>query len=268
MGRLWSVVYQGDNHESCIGLGIEWKNLFFQDFLSNKQLQHMIPRILIDSAPIPGSDKELKLYKHAKDWSIDISGEGELMSSRVHGSEEALAELTCSRVAGRKQPRVLIGGLGMGFTLAAALEHLGDQAELIVAELVPKVVEWNLGELGAEAGNPLQDKRVKVKVGDVANIMKAENQTFDAILLDVDNGPNGLTHEDNNWLYSSSGLNSAYRALKPGGILSVWSAGPDVRFSKRLRQTGFKVEEILVHAHGKKGGKCLIWIAERGFSRK
>ena len=223
----------------------------------------MIPRILLDTAPIPGTDKELRLYKHARDYSIDISGEGELMSSRVHGSEEALAGLTCKRIVNRVRPRILIGGLGMGFTLAAALKNLGADAELVVAELVPKVIEWNRGPLGEEAGNPLQDKRVTVREGDVAKILKTERQAFDAILLDVDNGPNGLTHHDNDWLYSVTGLNASYLALKPKGILSVWSAGPDVRFAKRLRQTGFKVEEILVHAHGNKGGKCLIWLAER-----
>ncbi|MFA6127675.1 MAG: hypothetical protein WC699_10245 [Bacteroidales bacterium] len=222
----------------------------------------MIPRILLDTAPIPGSDKELRLYQHARDFSIDISGEGELMSSRVHGSEESLAELSCSRIAGRLHPRVLIGGLGMGFTLAAALRHLGPGAELVVAELVPKVVEWNRGPLGAEAGHPLLDSRVTVQEMDVAKILKKEKQAFDAILLDVDNGPNGLTHTGNNWLYSAAGLDASYSALKPRGILAVWSAGPDVRFSKRLRQSGFKVEEIQVHAHGKKGGKCLIWLAE------
>jgi spermidine synthase len=221
----------------------------------------MIPRILLDTAPIPGSDKELRLYKHANDFSIDISGEGELMSSRVHGSEEALAELTCGRISGRSRPRVLIGGLGMGFTLAAALKHLGANAELVVVELVPKVIEWNRGPLGEEAGNPLLDKRVIVIEGDVAKTLKEKRDTYDAILLDVDNGPNGLTHHDNDWLYSILGLKASYLALRPRGILAVWSAGPDVRFTKRLRQTGFKVEEILVHAHGKKGGKCLIWLA-------
>jgi len=223
----------------------------------------MIPRILLDTAPIPGSDKELRLYQHAKDFSIDISGEGELMSSRVHGSEEALAELTCSRIQSRVRPRILIGGLGMGFTLASALTHLKESAEIVVAELVPKVIEWNRGPLGLEAGNPLNDPRVIVKEGDVAKMIRAETHAFDAILLDIDNGPNGLTHEDNNWLYSSAGLSACYQALKPRGILSVWSAGPDMRFSKRLRQTGFRIEELSVHAHGKKGGKCLIWIAER-----
>jgi spermidine synthase len=223
----------------------------------------MIPRILLDTAPIPGSDKELKLYQHAKDYSIDISGEGELMSSRVHGSEEALAELTCTRIHSRVRPRILIGGLGMGFTLASALKHLRDHAEVVVAELVPKVVEWNRGPLGAEAGNPLLDSRVAVVEGDVVKMIKLAKNAYDAILLDIDNGPNGLTHEDNNWLYSFAGLSACYAALKPGGILSVWSAGPDVRFSKRLRQTGFRVEEVLVHAHGKKGGKCLIWLGER-----
>jgi spermidine synthase len=223
----------------------------------------MIPRKLLDTAPIPGSDKELRLYKHAKDYSIDISGEGELMSSRVHGSEEALAELSCSRINGRLHPKILIGGLGMGFTLAAALKHLGPGAEIVVAELVPKVVEWNRGPLGEEAGNPLSDQRVTVKEIDVAKILISEKHGFDAIMLDVDNGPNGLTHIDNNWLYSFQGLDASFKALKPKGILSVWSAGPDVKFSKRLRQTGFMVEEVVVHAHGKKGGKCLIWLAQR-----
>jgi len=223
----------------------------------------MIPRILLDTAPIPGSDKELRLYQHAKDFSIDISGEGELMSSRVHGSEEALAELSCKRIAGRAKTRILIGGLGMGFTLASALQYLGSEAEVVISELVPKVVEWNRGILGGEAGNPLLDKRVVVRVGDVAGIIKAEKRSFDAILLDVDNGPSGLTHQDNNWLYSDFGLEASYRALKQGGILSVWSAGPDLKFTRRLRYVGFKVEEVLVHAHGKKGGKCLIWLAQK-----
>lgn len=223
----------------------------------------MIPRILIDTAPIPGSEKELRLYKHANDYSIDISGEGELMSSRVHGSEEALAELACSGITGTISPRVLIGGLGMGFTLAAALKHLGGTAQIVVAELVPKVIEWNRGPLGEEAGNPLKDERVTVIEGDVTKILKSERQGYHAILLDVDNGPNGLTHESNNWLYSHAGLEASFKALRSGGILAVWSAGPDVRFTKRLRQTGFTVEEISVHAHGKKGGKCLIWIAKR-----
>ena len=168
-----------------------------------------------------------------------------------------------SRINGRLHPKILIGGLGMGFTLAAALKHLGPGAEIVVAELVPKVVEWNRGPLGEEAGNPLSDQRVTVKEIDVAKILISEKHGFDAIMLDVDNGPNGLTHIDNNWLYSFQGLDASFKALKPKGILSVWSAGPDVKFSKRLRQTGFMVEEVVVHAHGKKGGKCLIWLAQR-----
>jgi spermidine synthase len=222
----------------------------------------MIPRILLDSAPIPGSDKKLLLYIHGKDYSIDISGEGELMSSRVHGSERALAELTCERISKRTKPRLLIGGLGMGFTLAAALQKLGPEAQVVVAELVPKVIEWNRGPLGLESGSPLEDSRVTVVEGDVAKIIKSENRGFDAIILDVDNGPDGLTQESNDWLYSHPGLNASRQALKPGGILSVWSAGPDVRFVKRLKQNGFRVEEKTVYAHGMKGGKCVIWIAE------
>ncbi len=222
----------------------------------------MIPRILLDSAPIPGSDKKLLLYIHGKDYSIDISGEGELMSSRVHGSERALAELTCERIRSRPKPRILVGGLGMGFTLAAALQQLGPAAQVVVAELVPEVVEWNRGPLGQVSGSPLEDERVVVAEGDVANIIKSEKRGFDAIILDVDNGPDGLTQESNNWLYSHAGLTASRIALKPGGILSVWSAGPDIRFVKRLKQNGFRVEEKVVYAHGMKGGKCVIWIAE------
>jgi len=223
----------------------------------------MIPRILIDTASIPGSDKELRLYQHAQDFSIDLSNEGELMCSRVHGSEEALAEQACLRIAKRRHARILIGGLGMGFTLAAALKHLGPDAEVVVAELVPKVVEWNRGILSSEAGNPLLDKRAIVKLGDVAKILQTERNAFDAILLDVDNGPDGFTQDENNWLYSLSGLYTSYEALKRGGVLSVWSAGPDVKFTKRLRQCGFQVEEMRVYAQGNRGGRCLIWLAKK-----
>lgn len=224
----------------------------------------MKPWDLLDTAPVPGEGVELQLYRRGDDFAIRIAGRGELMSSRMHGSEDALAELTCARLTGVRQPRLLIGGLGMGFTLAAALRHLGDMAQIVVAELVPAVVAWNQGELGACAGHPLRDPRVAVHAGDVARAIKAGRQAYDAILLDVDNGPEGLTRKDNDWLYGFSGLGAAWAALRPGGVLAVWSAGPDRDFTDRLRTTGFDVDERRVRAHGGKGARHVIWFATRG----
>jgi spermidine synthase len=152
----------------------------------------------------------------------------------------------------------------MGFTLAAALRHVGDQAQVVVAEIVPAVVTWNRGPLGEPAGHPLQDPRVTVREGDVARILMAGQQAYDAILLDVDNGPEGLTRKENDWLYSMDGLNAAYAALRPQGVLAVWSAGPDQAFLQRLRKVGFEVEEVRVRAHGSKGARHIIWLARRG----
>jgi spermidine synthase len=152
----------------------------------------------------------------------------------------------------------------MGFTLAAALRQLGDDAEVTVGELVPAVVAWNRGPLGEHAGHPLKDKRTIVREGDVAKILRAERKAFDAILLDVDNGPEGLTRKKNNWLYSMDGLTEAYTALRPEGILAVWSAGPDRDFMERLRKVGFSVKQVRVRADGKQGDLHAIWLAERG----
>jgi spermidine synthase len=206
----------------------------------------MRPWVLLDSAQVPGNGGEL-----------------ELMNSRVHGSEDALAEQTCARLTDCKKPRLLIGGLGMGFTLAAALEHLDEQAQVDVAELVPAVVEWNRGPLGEHAGNPLQDARVSVREVDVASLLVTGQQVYDAILLDVDNGPEGLTRKENDWLYSVSGLNEAYAALRPQGVLAVWSAGPAEDFLQRLRKVGFEVDEVRVRAHRSKGARHVIWFARR-----
>ena len=216
---------------------------------------------LLDTAPIPGDGGELGLYQHDKDFLIKVLGGQDLMSTRSNGSEDALGEIACAEVSGRERCRVLIGGLGMGFTLASALRHLGHDAEVVVAELVPAVVEWNRGPLGEKAGHPLRDERVRVHEVDVSIILKAEPQSFDAILLDVDNGPEGLTQEDNHRLYSSAGLNTSHQALRPKGVLAVWSAGPDHWFGKRLSKAGFEVEEIPVRARGRKGARHLIWIA-------
>mgnify|MGYP001291438623 CR=1 FL=1 len=217
---------------------------------------------LLDSTPIPGGG-ELGLYQHGDEFFIRIVGGQDLMCTRTHGSEDALGEIACKRIAGRAQPRVLIGGLGLGFTLASALNHLGPGAEGLVAELVPAVIEWNRGPLGERTGHPLRDERVTVHSADVAVILRAESRSFDAILLDVDNGPDGLTKEGNHWLYSSPGLEACNRALRAQSVLSVWSAGPDRTFSRRLQRAGFDVEQVRVRAHGGKGSRHLIWVARK-----
>ncbi|MBF7054428.1 hypothetical protein IOC61_14075 [Halomonas sp. KAO] len=217
----------------------------------------------IGTASIPGQGTRLRLLKRNDEFSIRIAGApGELMNTRLHGSEDALAELACRRVAERPGARVLVGGLGMGFTLAAALAALGEDAEVVVAELVPGVVEWNRGSLGAAAGHPLNDARTRVVVGDVGELLRDEPGGFDAILLDVDNGPEGLTRRENDWLYSPKGLAAAQRALRPDGVLAVWSAGEDPAFTERLRRVGLLVETVTVRAQRPgKGARHCIWLA-------
>ncbi len=204
----------------------------------------------------------MKLYQRAHEFSISVKNE-ELMNSRMHGSEDALAELACRQVRDRKHPRVLIGGLGMGFTLRAALDNLDPDAEVVVAELVPAVIKWNRSHLADLAGHPLDDPRVTVRESDVAHVIKEKSGVFDAILLDVDNGPDGLTHAGNDRLYSRGGILAAKAALKPGGLLGVWSAEPDKSFTKRLRGAGLSIEEITVRARKTKGRRHTIWLAEK-----
>ncbi|MGC2061903.1 MAG: hypothetical protein WA610_02925 [Thermodesulfovibrionales bacterium] len=223
----------------------------------------MIPWALLDSAQAPGDGGEVCLYRRGRELSIRIDG-AELMNSNAHGSEDALAELACSRIAGRPRPRVLIGGLGMGYTMAAALSSLGTEGQVVVAELVPAVVRWNRGVLSVLAGHPLRDGRASVLEVDVAHILRSEQSAYDAILLDVDNGPQGLTRKGNDWLYSGAGLQAAFSALRPGGVLAVWSAGPDRAFTRLLRTVGFSTEEMQVRARGpRKGGHHTIWLASR-----
>ncbi|MCE9666091.1 hypothetical protein LY622_21920 [Halomonas sp. M5N1S17] len=218
---------------------------------------------VIGTASIPGKGSELRLLQRNDEFSIRIAGSpGELMNTRLHGSEDALAELACQRIADRGDIRVLIGGLGMGFTLAAALRSLPDSAEVVVAELVPGVVDWNRGALGAAAGYPLNDPRTVVSLGDVGELLRREPGGFDAIMLDVDNGPEGLTRKENDWLYSPQGLAAAQEALRPDGVLAIWSAGQDPAFTERLRRVGLLVEEVTVRAHRPgKGAKHRIWLA-------
>ncbi len=216
---------------------------------------------LLGEAPIPGNDKTLLLYQGKDDFSIKISGGFELMNTRKHASEDALGSLPCRRLKQTETARVLIGGLGMGFTLAAVLKEVGDKAEVTVAELIPEVVDWNRGPLGDFSGMPLDDPRTRIHVGDVAKLLRRSRACFDVIALDVDNGPEGLTKSANDWLYSMSGIAAAQEALTPTGILAYWSADPDQAFHDRLRCCGFMVEEVTVYAHGKKGTRHTIWLA-------
>ena len=220
---------------------------------------------LLGEAPIPDTEQSLSLFQGKDDFFIKISsGGGELMSTRKHGSEDALGTLPCQRLSNRESARVLIGGLGMGFTLAAVLKEVGPGAEVTVAELIPEVVDWNCGPLGERSGFPLNDPRTQVHVGDVAKLMRRKRGYFDVIALDVDNGPEGLTQSANDWLYSMPGIIAAQEALTPNGLLAYWSAGPDQAFHDRLRRCGFLVEEVSVHAHGKKGARHTIWLAMLG----
>jgi spermidine synthase len=221
----------------------------------------MKPTILLGTALIPDTKTELKLFTHDGEFSIRIPGRGELMNTKVHGSEKALAELACERMGASDKPRILVGGLGMGFTLAAALAAAGPNAEVVVAELVPEVVEWNRELMGQAAGHPLADPRTRVYVGDVADVIRQDEGAFDAILLDVDNGPEALIRRENTWLYTIGGLESTRRALRPQGVLAVWSAGPDQLFRARLKHAGFKVEEKIVRPHrAGKGSRHYIWL--------
>lgn len=215
---------------------------------------------LIGEAPLPDAGRSLLLHRDKDDFHISVSGGGELMSTRRHASEDALGQIPCQRIE-NENARILIGGLGMGFTLAAALREVGPGAELTVAELIPEVVEWNRGPLGEHSGRPLDDPRTRVYTGDVADLIRLKPGYFDVIALDVDNGPGGMTQSANDWLYSMNGIITAQRALRRRGILAYWSAGRDDAFHARLERCGFKVEEIMVHAHGKKGARHWIWLA-------
>ena len=195
----------------------------------------------------------LKLARHDNEYIIFANGKN-LMSSRMHGSEEALATLACRRVRSLEHPCVLIGGLGMGFTLRATLDLLPPDAMVVVAEMVPAVVEWNRGPLGPLAGHPLEDKRVRIEMVDVAVTLRSGHGKFDAVLLDVDNGPTAFTASDNAWLYDDRGIAAARTALKMDGVLAVWSAQDDRKFEKRLRYGKFAVQVERVRGRLKKGG--------------
>src|SRR5919112_898496 len=202
----------------------------------------MIPWVLLDTAEMPDGGGDLRLMQRGAEFSI-MSGPVELMNSRLSGSEEALAAMAAARLRDRPRPEVLIGGLGMGFTLRAALAALGPEAQVTVAELVPAVMAWARGPLAPVFGDSLADPRVSVVEGDVAGLMAQAGRAYDR-------------------LYDVAGLGEARRALRPGGILAVWSSGPDRSFTQRLRRTGFSVDEVSVRAsRSRRGARHMIWMA-------
>jgi spermidine synthase len=220
----------------------------------------MTPRELLGTASIPGG-ADMRLFRRGDDFMI-VLDRNELMNSRMSGSEIALAEMTCQRLGSAAAPHLLVGGYGMGFTLRAALAVLPPKARITVAELVPEIIAWARGPMAALTAGCLDDPRVELVLGDVAAAIGASSGLYDAILLDVDNGPDGLTRASNDWLYTVTGLAKAKAALKPGGILAIWSAAPDAAFTRRLKGTGFAVEEVTVRARSNgKGAKHVIWFA-------
>lgn len=220
----------------------------------------MTPWELLDETRLPSGDP-MTLHRRGEEYSLRVAGL-ELMNSRQHGSEEALARLAV-QARGAAPAAVLVGGLGMGFTLRAALDALPRQARVTVAELVPKVVEWNREQLAHLAGAPLSDKRVRVMVADVADLIRRDVGAYDVLLLDTDNGPEGTTEDANEWLYGASGLAAAHAALRPGGVLAVWSAFPSPAFTKRLAKAGFRVSEENVRSRGKRGQRHVVWLATK-----
>jgi spermidine synthase len=223
----------------------------------------MIPWSQVDTARVPGAEVELRLMRRGTEFSMML-GPNELMNSRLSGSEEALATLACRRIEAVRRPHLLIGGLGMGFTLRAALAVLGAEARITVAELVPAVIAWARGPMADVFGDSLNDPRAEIREADVVDVIGSHASAFDAILLDVDNGPEGLIRKANDALYDLKGLKAVRRALRPGGLLAVWSSGPHPAFTRRLRDAGFDVNEVNVRATTKRSGaRHLIWFAAK-----
>ena len=220
----------------------------------------LIPWEPLGAAVVPGGDK-MTLQRRGGEYSLRVEN-FELMNSRQHDSEERLAEFALAARGSLAAAHVLVGGLGMGFTVRAALDLLPGDARVSVAELVPEVVEWNREHLGHLAGRPLDDPRVGVVVDDVAAVLRRAKGAFDVVVVDTDNGPEGTSHDDNDWLYSDAGLAATKRALKRGGVFGVWSAFHSEPFTKRLRKAGFAVEVKFVRSRGKKGNRHVIWVAE------
>jgi len=219
----------------------------------------MIPWVHLDTATVPGGS-ELKLMQRGQEFSI-MAGSIPLMNSRMSSSETALAELACDRLRGRANPCVLIGGYGMGFTLRAALAGFGADARITVAELVPAIIQWAGGPMAELTANGLSDPRVSIREVDVGGLIASARASFDAILLDVDNGPDGLSRAANDGLYNLRGLHAARKALRSKGLLAIWSAAPNKEFVHRLGRAGFAVEEIKARANKGRGVRHIIWAA-------
>jgi spermidine synthase len=226
----------------------------------------MRPWEIIDYENVPGEEEVVTLMCRGREYVIHVDGR-ELMSNKMHGSEDALADFACDRLRSLVDARILVGGLGMGFTLAAALSRVGAQGQVTVAELIPAVVRWNRGILGQVAKHPLKDPRALVYNGDVGDLVEKCEQPWSAILLDVDNGPEALTRPYNGWLYSQQGVRAAYEALIPGGVLGIWSAAADSKLTRRLRKGGFEVEVLFHTEPGRPtedgSGTHVLWMAKR-----
>jgi len=220
----------------------------------------MIPWVHLDSATVPGGGGELRLMRRGNEFSI-MAGATVLMNSRMSSSETALAELACDRLRGRRNCRILIGGYGMGFTLRAALAGFDADVRILVAELVPAVMAWARGPMAELTADGLSDPRVSIREADVGEVIASARASFDAILLDVDNGPDGLSRSANNKLYTLRGLEAARKALRPKGLLAIWSAAPNREFADRLRRAGFAVDEIKARANKGRGVRHIIWAA-------
>ena len=221
----------------------------------------MKPTRLLDRAATPDGTP-LTLHEHDGILSIRVGGL-ELMSARQHHSEERMAELACADLGGRRRAAVLIGGLGLGFTLRETLRHLAGDATVVVAELVPAVIAWNRNPAYRLAADVIDDPRVELVVGDVAEVLGESRGRFDRIMLDVDNGARGLTVAGNDGLYGSTGLGTARAALRPGGRLVIWSAGPDPRFVARMEEAGFTVEVVKARTHPTGGSWNSLFVGTR-----
>jgi spermidine synthase len=261
--RIWPKVPQiTSTAPASTSFAKDWRIIPPHDREPQKEAFIMLPWIQLDSAKIPGEGGELRLKQRGQEFSIML-GANELMNSRLSGSEEALATLSWEKIGNRQKPSILIGGLGMGFTLRAALSIVPPDATVTVAELVPAVVKWARGPMVDVFKGCLDDPRTKIHEGDVGELIRGSKAEFDAILLDVDNGPDGLTRESNDALYNTRGLRAAREALRPGGVLSVWSSGPDYAFTKRLKDAGFNADVVNTRANGNRGAKHVIWVATR-----
>ena len=221
----------------------------------------MRPWEVLDTAPVPDDDATLYLLGRGNEYSIHVD-EYELMNNRESGSEQALADLACDRLANLDDARILVGGLGMGFTLAATLRRIGPQAHATVAELMPAVVKWNRELCGGASGHPLRDPRVEVAVADVCDVLDSDTPRWSAILLDVDNGPQAWTRPTNGWLYTKQGLLRAAESLIPGGVLAIWSSSADASFTRRLRKVGYDVDVVQWEDDARVSfGPHVLWMA-------